>query len=117
MNSPCSTTPGMEANDCRQLRRIGYAAEMGIDDPVATIGDENVTIPAFPDHHLSGNAAFRKRLPDRALRRGQPERNDLDGQRKTAERLDPFGVVGDHDHAVGRRGNDLFPQQARRRRP
>ena len=26
-------------------------------------------------------------------------------------RVDPFGIVGDHDHAIRRRGHDLLPQQ------
>jgi hypothetical protein len=45
------------------------------------------------------------------LRRRQAERDDLDRQRKAAENIDPFGIVGDHDHAIRRRGNDLFAQQ------
>ena len=78
MNSPCSTTPGIAAQQSRQARRIGYSSEMGIDNPVAAIGDKNVAVLALSDHHLPGNAAFRKCLGHGALRRRQAERNDLD---------------------------------------
>ena len=111
MKSPCSTTPGIEVKKPRQARRIGYPSEMGIDNPVAAIGDKNVAVFALSDHHLPGNAAFGKCLADGAPRRRQPERNDLNRQRKAAKRLDPFGIVGDHDHAIRRRGHDLFAQQ------
>ena len=48
---------------------------------------------------------------DRALGRAEAERHHFDRQRETAERRDPFGAVGDHHHAGGRRRDDLFPQQ------
>ena len=95
----------------RQARRIGYSSKMGIDNPVAAIGDKNVAVLALSDHHLPGNATFRKCLGHRAPGRGQAERNDLDRQRKAAETFDPFGFIGDHDHAIRGRGHDLFPQQ------
>src|SRR5579871_3996942 len=79
-----------EAQQLRQMRRVRDALEMRIDDPVAAIGDKNVTVAAFSQAQLAGNAARRKRLFDRALGRTKAERNDLDRQRKTAERLDPF---------------------------
>ena len=84
---------------------------MGIDNPVAAIGDKNVTVLALSDHHLPGNAAFRKCAGHGALRRRQAERNHFDRQRKTAENFDPFGIVGDHDHAIRGAGNDLLAQQ------
>ena len=111
MNSPCSTTPGMASQRLRKTRRIRYAPKMGIHDPVAAIGDKNVTVAAFSDHYLAGNAAIGKRFFDQPPRRAEPKRNDLDRQRKAAERLDPFRLVGNHDHAVGSRRHDLFPQQ------
>jgi len=43
-----------------QTRRIGYSPEMGIDNPVAAIGDKNVAVLALPDPHLPGNAALGK---------------------------------------------------------
>src|SRR6202022_2251108 len=62
----------------RQARSIGYSSEMGIDDPVAAIGEKNVTVFALSDHHLPGNAAFRKCPAQGASRRREAERNDLD---------------------------------------
>src|SRR5258705_2219216 len=62
----------------RQARSIGYSSEMGIDDPVAAIGDKNVTVFALSDHHLPRNAALGKCLANGAARRREAERNDLD---------------------------------------
>ena len=44
-------------------------------------------------------------------RRGEAERDDLDGQGKGAEPRDMFGGVGDDDHPPGGRGDDLLAQQ------
>src|SRR5882757_2037974 len=41
----------------RQPGGIGYSSQMGIDNPVATIGDKSMAIPAVSDPHLPGNAA------------------------------------------------------------
>ena len=57
----------------RQARSIVYSFEMGVDNPVAAIGDKNVAVPALSDHHLPGNAAFRKYPAHGALRRRQAE--------------------------------------------
>src|SRR5258706_11935327 len=95
----------------RQPRRIADAIEMGIDNPVAAIGDKSVTVLALSDHHLPGNAAFRKCKPHAAPGCCEAERNDLDGQGKAAKYFDPFGIVGDHDHAIRGAGHDLFAQQ------
>ncbi len=59
----------------RQARRIGYSSQMGIDNPVAAIGDENVTVLAVPDHHLPGNAAFGK-CPGHARAASPPGRTE-----------------------------------------
>ena len=37
------------AKRLRKTRRVRYAPEMGIDDPVAAIGDKNVTVAAVSD--------------------------------------------------------------------
>src|ERR1700719_4043058 len=95
-----------------KTRRIRYAPEMSIHDPVAAIGDENVTVAAFSDPYLAGNAAIGERLFDCVPRRGEPEGDDLDRQRETAERLDPFCLVRDHDHALRGRRHDLFPEKS-----
>src|SRR6202012_1278181 len=89
------------AQQSRQILRPGYAAKMGVDNPVATVSDENVAILPLSDHHWPGNSIFGKRAADGALGRRQPERNDLDRQGKATERLDPFRIVRNHDHAVG----------------
>src|SRR6266480_1929504 len=83
-----------QGQQARQTRSIGYASQMGIDNPVAAIGDKNVAVFALSDHHLPGNAAFRKCPAHASLRRRQAERNDLDRQRKAAENFNPFGIVG-----------------------
>src|SRR5262249_38094623 len=59
-------------------------SKMGIEDPVATIGDENVAVLGLAERHLPGNAGLRKCLLDRPPCRAKSERNDLQGQRKTA---------------------------------
>src|SRR5436305_7250347 len=51
-----------QAEQARQTRRIGNAPEMGIDNPVAAIGDRNVTVFGLADLHSPGNAALRKCL-------------------------------------------------------
>ena len=57
---PVLDDTGYRGQQSCQARRIGYPAEMGIDDPVAAIGDENVAIPALSNRHLPGNAGFRQ---------------------------------------------------------
>src|SRR6478752_7401081 len=84
---------------------------MGIDNPVAAIGDQNVTVFALPKHHLPGNAAFGKCLGHGALGRRQAKRDHLHRQRKAAEGCDPFGIVGDDNHAIGSCGDNLLAQQ------
>ena len=73
-----------------QARSIGYTSKMGIDDPVATIGDKNVAVLALSDHHLPGNATFRKCLAHGALRRRQAERNTSTGNGKWPSTFDPL---------------------------
>src|SRR5882757_3122292 len=80
---------GYRGQPSREKRSLHYSPQMGVDNPVAAIGDKNVTVPALPEHHLPGIAGFRKCLADGALRRGEAERSDLDRQRKAAEGLDP----------------------------
>jgi hypothetical protein len=67
-----------QAEQARQTRRIGNAPEMGIDNPVAAIGDKNVAIFGLSDLHLPGNSALRKCLGDRPPGGGQPKRDHLD---------------------------------------
>ena len=74
----------------REKWGFGYSSQMGIDNPVAAIGDKNVAVLALSDPHLPGIAAFRKCQAHGALRRCQAERNHFDWQRKAAENFDPF---------------------------
>src|ERR1700754_3203945 len=87
---------GYRGQQSRQTWSIHYSTQMGIDNPVAAIGDKNVAVPALADRHLPGIAGFGKCLADGALRRRQAEGNHLDRQRKMAERFNPFGLIGDH---------------------
>ena len=64
-----------QAEQAWQTRRIGNAPEMGIDNPVAAIGDKDVAIFGLSDLHLPGNAALPTCLGDGALRRRQAEWN------------------------------------------
>src|ERR1700727_2317377 len=52
------------AKRLRKTRRVRYAPEMGIHDPVAAIGDKNVTVAAVSDEYLARNAAIGKRFFD-----------------------------------------------------
>jgi hypothetical protein len=78
------------AQKARQTRGILYAAEVGVDNPVAAIGDKNVAIPGLSHRHLPGYAAFRGRLDNGAPRK--PERDDLDGQREASTNV-PVGKL------------------------
>ena len=111
MNSPCSTTPGMAVN--RPARRGASVIRPRWASTIQWPPSVTKTWPSLPfrsticpELPVCANAPA-----DGALRRGKPERNDLDRQRKAAENIDPFGVVGDHDHAIRGRRHDLFPQQ------
>src|SRR3954462_10969767 len=66
-----------QAEQARQTRRIGDAPEMGIDNPVAAIGDKNVAILALAEPHLPGNTALGKCRGNRPLGGGQSERKHL----------------------------------------
>ena len=48
---------------------------------------------------------------DAAPGRREAERNHLNRQRKAAQHIDPFGVVSDHNHAIGGCRHDLLPEQ------
>src|SRR5258708_6840938 len=94
-----------------QAGSVGYQPEMGIDYPVATIGDKSMAVSAISDTHLPGSATCREPLPHCPPRRREPKRNDLDRQREAAESRDPFRIVGDHNHAIRRGSDDFFAQQ------
>ncbi len=59
-----------------------------------------------PETPLCANAcSMARRVADR------PNGITSTGKWKAPERLDPFRIVGDHDHAIRRRRHDLFAQQ------
>ena len=75
----------------RETRRIRNAPEMGVDDPVAAIGDKNVTVAGrFSPTNWPETPQSAKAFSIAPPRGAEAERNDLDRQRKAAERLDPF---------------------------
>src|SRR5262245_4556903 len=45
------------------------------------------------------------------MRCAEPERHHLDGQRETPQHLDTLGLIGDHDHARARCGDDLLVEE------
>ncbi len=95
----------------RKRLRIDDPPERGIKNPVPAIRDESVAILGAAQVQLPGAARRRKCGLDGVLRRAETERHDLDRQGETAERIDPFRVIGDDHHARGCRRDDLFPQQ------
>ena len=103
--------PGNAVETIRQRSRIRNAFECRVEYPVPAIRDESVAVPGAAQQRRSVAISCRDRGGDRAPCRRQSERHDLDRQREAPERRDPFGFVGDDDHACGSRGDDLFPQQ------
>src|SRR5258708_35918971 len=68
-----------------QTRRIGDPSKMGIDNPVATIGDKNVAVLPLADPHLPGNAGLRQCPRDGEPGSPEAARATLDGQRNTSD--------------------------------
>src|SRR6185312_15616129 len=91
---PMLDDAGYRVEQARKAYRLGNAPQMGINNPVAAIGDKNVAIPPLAERHVAGDATFRKGFGHAAPGRGQPERDYLDRQRKPPQNVDPFGVVG-----------------------
>lgn len=101
----------------RQSGGIRYPPKMGIDNPVAAIGVESMAILGLADIHLSWKRYFQQR-PSRWLGgRSQAKRDDFDRKREAPEGRNPFRLIRDHNHPVGRRRDDLFAQQGLRRHP
>jgi phosphoglycolate phosphatase len=101
--------------DRRQFRgenvRPRNALKRGIEDEVAAVRDERMAVRAAPQLRGPGRVRGGSRRFDRAAGRGETERHHLDRQGKVAEQRDPFGVIGNHEHAGGGRGDDLLTQQ------
>src|SRR3954447_6154246 len=108
---PVLDDTGDRGQEVGQPRSIRYSSEVGIDDPVAAIGDENVAMLAVSNHHLPGKAGLRKHFADGPPCRRPAKRNHLYRKRKATESLHPFGLICDHYHAIRRRGDDLLAQQ------
>src|SRR6185437_17026973 len=54
----------------RKAYRLGNAPQMGINNPVAAIGDKNVAVPPLAERHFAGGATFRKGFGNAAPGRG-----------------------------------------------
>src|SRR3954452_18894197 len=87
------------------------AAEMRIENEVAPVGREWPAVCGASEAKVAAAAVSIEGARDCAPGRLEPERDDLDWQRKAAEPLDALRTVGDHDHAPARGGDDLFPQK------
>ena len=111
VNKPCSTTPGILSNASDKRNWISNEAKRCINDMMCAIGNEGPAMPVFAQRQAAFHAKFIADLFKRQPGRAASERIDLDGQRKGAESIDEFGVIGDHNHAVRSRCNDLFAQQ------
>src|SRR4051794_34314577 len=61
-----------------QAGSIGYQAEMGIDNPVAAIGDESMAVGTIPDTDLPRYTTLPEHPSKRPPGRGQSERDDFD---------------------------------------
>ena len=100
------------AQQSGQAGGIGDSPEMGVHDPVAAIGDESMAVLAAAQLQF----ARRRRSPRSACsiaRRVAASPNGITsiGSGNRPKRIDPFGFVGNHDHAFRSRGDDLLAQQ------
>ena len=102
--------PRNSVERARERSWIGNAAKRCIDDEMTAVGDEGRAL-AHPQRQRAGKAERGRRAADRELGRPEAEAVDLDRQRKGAERVDALRAVGDHDHALRCRGDDLLAQQ------
>ena len=65
----------------RETRGIPDAAEMGVDNSVAAIGDKNVAIPRLADRHFAGTAGLSESLGKGVPGRRHAERDHFHRQR------------------------------------
>ena len=112
MNRPCSMTPGMAESACASAAGSPMrpsAASIIQWPPSVTKG-----WPSLPCRSLSGpRRPGSPRSPFRwpAGSRRKPNGATSIGSGKRPRTSTHLRVVGDHDHARGRGGDDLFPQQ------
>src|SRR6266478_6462630 len=103
------------ARNCRKPRRqrfgVGNALKRGIEHVVPAIRDERMSLLRAPLDRRSGTGGGHGCGLDGPARGRKAERHHLDRQRKMPQLRHPFGIVGNHDHAGGGGGHDLFPQQ------
>ena len=82
-----------DARDRRQAfgerRGLRDAFERGVDDQMAAIGDESMSILVTPHLRPAGTAGLGAGPFERAPGGGEPEGHDLDRQREAAELPDP----------------------------
>src|SRR5439155_1177567 len=97
---PVLDNAGYRTQQAREMRGVFYSSEVGIDNPVAAIGDEKVALSALSHHHLPGNATFRKRCGHRALGRREPERHAVAHTSERTRCRQPFQFVHGHTRAI-----------------
>ena len=95
----------------RESLRVGDAPQLGVEQPVPAIRDENMAVLVLAQQRRSWTSRFGGGRLDRAAGRRGAERRDFNRQRKAAEHRDPFRLVGDHDHLRRCRCHDLLAQQ------
>ena len=87
-------------------QRIADLQAGHVNDVLAVVGDQGLAV--FLAHHSL--AAHRRKLPH-DTRRGHG--NHFHRQRKVAQHLDQFGLVGNADKPVGLRSHDFFARERR----
>ena len=97
-----------DARDVAEFAReggwIGDAAEVAVEDVMALVGDEGLSVFLAED---DGGAE----LFDFAADERESERDDFDGDREIAEHGDLFAGVGDDDELLGGGGHDFFVEE------
>ena len=88
----------------REHRRIGDAAEIAVENVVAFVGDEGLSVFLADDDG-------RAKLFDFAADEREREGDDFDGDRKIAEHGDLFTGIGDDNEFLGGGGDDFLVKE------
>src|SRR5690606_30324295 len=95
----------------RQRFWLRNAAKKSIKDEVSTISDEGLAGGRTAQLQLPLGAVGGEHCRDGPLRGAQAETVDFNWERIAAEGIDELAGIGDHDHLVGGRRDDLLAQQ------
>ena len=110
MKKPCSTTPGSATSAAARPLRIGDRAESAVENVVPAVGDENW--PSRSRSRISPDRpSARPRRPAAARVEPSPNGSTSTGSGNRPSRRDPLRGVGDHDHPLRGRRDDLLAQQ------